>query len=75
MVFGIPPPRASLPTTDSIQSECFCWGDADGIWGPVSYTDGSGYGSNHPEVRRCGWSVVQLDEETLLPKRAKYGPL
>ncbi|CAK0896308.1 unnamed protein product [Prorocentrum cordatum] len=45
--------------------------DYAGVRGPVSYTDGSGYDSGVPEVRRCGQAVVQLDPYSWLPVRVQ----
>ena len=75
LVFGAPEPPLGLPPLSTISREVLRWGDHGGQWGPVSYTDGSGYESSLPEVRRCGQAVVQLDDRSWLPVRAVYGPL
>ena len=74
-VYGIPELPIGLPPRASVSSEVLYWGDTEGQWGPKSYTDGSGFGSNVPETRRCGWGLCQLDPDTFLPKRAIFGPL
>ena len=75
LVYGVPEPPVGMPHVSDVGKEVYSWGDAHGEWGPKSYTDGSGYASSVPELRRCGSSVVQLDPGTWLPIRAKYGPL
>eukprot|EP00959_Pyramimonas_sp_CCMP1952_P069631 1453548-Pyramimonas_sp.AAC.1 len=54
LVYGAPEPPAYLPSMGTVGNEVLHWGDAQGTWGPTSYTDGSGYDSNMPEIRRCG---------------------
>ena len=74
-MFGAPEPPAGLPSLDSIGSGVYHWGDTTGSWGPTSYTDGSGFDSSLPDIRRCGQAVVQLDPYSWMPIRALYGPL
>eukprot|EP00959_Pyramimonas_sp_CCMP1952_P173177 3618917-Pyramimonas_sp.AAC.1 len=51
------------------------WGDWESdrsFWRGVCYTDGSGTAPSWPELKRCGWSVVQLGDNGM-PMRALLG--
>ena len=50
------------------------WGATNSEWGRRVYTDGSGLASASPELRRCGWAVVEMGPFGF-PVRACYGPL
>ena len=50
------------------------WSSDPSSWSSVCYTDGSGMAPSWPELRRCGWSVVQLGDNGM-PIRAIVGPL
>ena len=63
----------SLPPPPEIP-EVWEWGDVSGVWGLVTFGDGSAQGSSVPEVRRAGWAIVQLGDN-LLPVRALFGNL
>ena len=52
----------------------FVWGETEAPWGRRVYSDGSGLFSNSPELRRCGWAVVEVGPGGL-PIRARYGGL
>eukprot|EP00959_Pyramimonas_sp_CCMP1952_P419128 8779485-Pyramimonas_sp.AAC.1 len=71
----MPEPPAYLPRADARRHDVCLWGDAHGVWGLVSYTDGSGCDSGVPEVRRCGQAFVQFDLYSWPPVRARIGPL
>ena len=49
-------------------------GATEAPWGRTIYTDGSGLASSSPELRRCGWSAVELGPSGL-PLRAVFGAL
>eukprot|EP00959_Pyramimonas_sp_CCMP1952_P033839 710196-Pyramimonas_sp.AAC.1 len=47
------------------------WGATKGPWGARIYADGSGLANSSPELRRCGWAAVGVDQWGVL-RRALY---
>ena len=55
----------------------YYWGDwitEPNEFGNAVFTGGSGLAGSIPELRRCGWAVVQFSRQGL-PLRATNGPL
>ena len=73
LAYALPVLSVSTPRPPEIP-EVWEWGDVGGVWGPVTFGDGSAQGSSVPEVRRAGWAIVQLGSN-LLPLRALFGNL
>ncbi|CAK0909012.1 unnamed protein product, partial [Prorocentrum cordatum] len=69
------PPRVP-PAAD--EAEVGLWGDWSGTSdeqrGNIAFTDGSGFASSMPKLRRCGWSLVQHGCNGA-PVRAAFGAL
>ena len=79
---GAPVPLAlsrALPrkcTVPEVPASCdtYWWGAALLPWGVRVYGNGSALQSDEPEVRRCGWAIVEIGNDGY-PVRAAYGPL
>ena len=71
--YGLEPGLAE-ELTQAPLSEVLEVGDSSVPWSGTLFLDGSGYEPTQPELRRCGWSMVMVDEEGALV-RATYGPL
>ena len=73
LVYGFPFQSVALaPVPD--QLPVYSWGATEARWERRIYTDGSGLANGSPELRRCGWSAVELGPRGL-PIRAVYGAL
>eukprot|EP00959_Pyramimonas_sp_CCMP1952_P399849 8377881-Pyramimonas_sp.AAC.1 len=60
LAFGLPSHPIRLPPDDP-PCPMLAWGATNEVWGRrVVYTDGSGLANASPELRRCGWAVVEL---------------